>query len=309
MNYIDAIFILEIDKNIQLKDLTLDFLKRRYHTLALKNHPDKNGNTSEYTIKFQQIHEAYCFLKADLSMMNHDEIQTDMDDDTYKTPNMYVNMVMMFLKNIFSNDTVSTLLRDLVLGVKKVSEEHFEKFDKNSILEIYTFLSNNRSLLHLSSVMLNEIRDIVLNRFDDISIYKLNPSINDLLQHNIYKLCINDNVFLVPLWHNEVYFDNSGCEIIVICEPELPTNITIDDDNNIHTDILVDSRRLSTIIGNNEDICCTIGDKLIKLPSSDLFLKTDQHYIIKKEGLSKAISDDIYDITDLADIIIRVIIY
>ena len=130
-----------------------------------------------------------------------------------------------------------------------------------------------------------------------------------LLQHNIYKLCINDNVFLVPLWHNEVYFDNSGCEIIVICEPELPTNITIDDDNNIHTDILVDSRRLSTIIGNNEDICCTIGDKLIKLPSSDLFLKTDQHYIIKKEGLSKAISDDIYDITDLADIIIRVIIY
>ena len=95
MNYIDAIFILEIDKNIQLKDLTLDFLKRRYHTLALKNHPDKNGNTSEYTIKFQQIHEAYCFLKADLSMMNHDEIQTDMDDDTYKTPNMYVNMVMM----------------------------------------------------------------------------------------------------------------------------------------------------------------------------------------------------------------------
>ena len=35
-------------------------------------------------------------------------------------------------------------------------------------------------------------------------VYKLNPSINDLLNNNLYKLYIDEELFLVPLWYNEV---------------------------------------------------------------------------------------------------------
>jgi hypothetical protein len=73
----------------------------------------------------------------------------------------------------------------------------------------------------------------VLKKYDNVQIYKLNPSIDDLLNNNFYKLYIENELFLVPLWYNESYFDISGSEIIVICEPELPKGMQIDDDNNI----------------------------------------------------------------------------
>ena len=61
MNYIDAFDILEIDKNIKLNDITSEFLKKKYHKLALQNHPDKNGNSIESKMKFQNINDAYNF--------------------------------------------------------------------------------------------------------------------------------------------------------------------------------------------------------------------------------------------------------
>ena len=39
---------------------------------------------------------------------------------------------------------------------------------------------------------------------------------NDLINNNVYKLHVNNELFLVPLWNNESYYDSSGCEIIVI---------------------------------------------------------------------------------------------
>ena len=59
MNYKDAFNILEIDfVNEKYQDITLDYLKKQYRKLALKNHPDKNGNTYESNEKFKRINEA-----------------------------------------------------------------------------------------------------------------------------------------------------------------------------------------------------------------------------------------------------------
>jgi hypothetical protein len=309
MNYIDAFKILEIDKTVKLNDITLDFLKRRYHKLALQNHPDKNGNTSEYTLKFQQIQEAYTFLQREIAVMNNET--TNVDD--MPNPNIYVDVLTLFMKTIFNsgnNDIVLNVIKDLVIGCKKVSVQLFDNLDKDTAISIYDFLSSNRSILHLSNELLKEIRDLVVKKYDNIIIYKLNPSINDLLDHNIYKLYIDDKLFLVPLWYNEVYFDNSGCEIIVICEPELPANVTIDDDNNVHLDIVVNSSDLSDIITNNKNIHFTLGKKEIDIPSAELFMKREQYYRVKNMGLSNTTSDkdDIYDITNLSDLIVRIVI-
>jgi DnaJ-class molecular chaperone len=38
-------------------------LKKKYYKLALENHPDKNGNTEESKKKFQEINDAYEYLK------------------------------------------------------------------------------------------------------------------------------------------------------------------------------------------------------------------------------------------------------
>ena len=309
MNYIDAFEILEIDKNVKLNDITLDFLKRRYHKLALQNHPDKNGNTSEFTLKFQQIQEAYIFLQREINN------ETTNLDDASANPNIYVDILTLCMKTIFNGDhadIVLNVIKELVIGCKKVSIQLFDNLDKDTALTIYDFLSSNRSILHLSNELLKEIRDLVVKKYDNIIIYKLNPSINDLLDHNVYKLYIEEKLFLVPLWHNEVYFDNSGCEIIVICEPELPNTVTIDDDNNVHLELIVTIDELSDIILNNKNIHFTLGKKEIDIPSSELFMKREQYYRVKNMGLSNTIitdNDDIlYDITSLSDLIVKVCI-
>ena len=66
MDYKIALEILEIDlSETNYKDINLEYLKRQYHKQALKNHPDKNGNTQESKETFQKINEAYEFLKRE----------------------------------------------------------------------------------------------------------------------------------------------------------------------------------------------------------------------------------------------------
>ena len=112
---------------------------------------------------------------------------------------------------------------------------------------------------------------------------------------------------MVPLWHNELYFDTSGCEIIVICEPELPHNMTIDDDNNIQIETVLNYELLDLHekIIHNETLNINIGDKVYKIPFANLYMKREQYYRIKNNGLSK-IKRDIYDISEKTDIIVKI---
>ena len=179
--------------------------------------------------------------------------------------------------------------------------------DKDTSINIYNFLSNHRSILHLSQELLEQIREIILKKYNNVLVYKLNPSINDLINNNLYKLVVEDELFLVPLWYNEVYFDASNCEIMVICEPQLNENIIIDDDNNIHFETKIDFENLYKLISENKDIMIEIGNKQFSIPVSELLMKREQYYRIKGQGLTKVNNDtDIYNVSDKADIIVKI---
>jgi hypothetical protein len=112
-------------------------------------------------------------------------------------------------------------------------------------------------------------------------------------------------LYLVPLWHNDLYFDSrveGEGEIIVLCEPELPTGVTIDEENNIYIDVTVFA---NNVFNGDPNIQVLVGNKLFEIPKSILFMKNEQIYRIKKHGISK-IKDDIYDVTDKADIIVNI---
>jgi len=309
MNYKDAFNILEIDlSEVSYNDITLEYLKKQYRKLALKNHPDKNGNTPETNYKFQQIHESYNYLKKEIKHLKSENID---DNDDINESSHYLDILKGFMKTVFVgnyNDILSKIVNDIITTGKKISIKIFEDLDKNTTLNIYTFLSNNRSMLHLSQESLNNIREFVVKKYDNVEVYRLNPSINDLLNNNLYKLYLNDELFLVPLWHNESYFDGSGCEIIVICEPELPKGITIDDENNIHIETMIDGyNNLHNTIINNGSISINIGDKVFNIYLSNLYMKKEQYYKIKNCGLSK-IKNDIYDVSEKSDIIVKICI-
>ena len=309
MNYKEAFCILEIDiDNVEFKDITLDYLKRKYHKLALKNHPDKNGNTTESNDKFKTIKESYEFLKREIEYLNPEDFDNKKEDEP--SSSLYFEILQIFMRSMMEskyNDIISQLVNDIVMGCKKISLKLFDNLDKDMSVGVYVFLSKYRFVLHLSEENLEEIRKIVIQKYGNVEIYKLNPSITDLLNNNVYKLYVDEQLYLVPLWFNELYFDGSGNEIIVLCEPELDKNVKIDDDNNIYIEIQYLSQEVNLFetLTDNNNVTFNLGDKEFSIQLSNLFMRKEQFYRIKNEGLSK-VNDDIYNVTEKADIIVKI---
>ena len=311
MDYKQAFEILEIDVNIiNYKDITLDYLKKKYHKLALQNHPDKNGNTEVSNEKFKRINEAYEYLKREIKFVNLEDETKECNNETVNNP-VYFDILQLFMKGILDgkyNEIFSNIVKDIVIGCKKISIKLFDELDKDNLINIYVFLSKYKNILHLSQNILDEIKEIVIQKYDNVEIYKLNPNINDLLNNNFYKLYVNNELFLVPLWYNEVYFDGSGNEIIVLCEPEFEKNIKIDDDNNIYIEKTINIQtELPNLILNKHNITVEIGDNCYDIFVSELSMKREQYYTIKNKGLTKP-NDDIYNVSEKADIIVKIIL-
>ena len=311
MDYKTALNTLEIEYKYTT-DLTLKNLTKQYRKLALKHHPDKNGNTSESNEKFKQLNESYTFLKREIKDLKTEEynVENEMESDVDLNAFVYFDILKLFMKHILEgnyNDIISKIVTEIVGGATTISLKLFEDLDKDTALNIYMFLSKQRSILHLNNTILEKIREIVIQKYDNVQLYKLNPGFNDLFNNNVYKLYIDFNLYLVPLWYNELYFDGSGCEIIVVCEPELPKNITIDDDNNIFYVIELNlDNDIPNMIRNNTDIIFNMCDIDFSIPISEIYMKKEQYYTIKNRGLSK-IKNDIYDISEKADINVKII--
>jgi len=319
MNYYDAFKILEIDiSKINTKDITLHKLKKQYHKLALKYHPDKNGNTVESNEKFKQIQEAYFYLKKELQFLDLD-LENDKNNDQYEektaknqTMPVYMDILHLFMKGILEgkyDEIISKIIQEIVTGCKKISLTLFENLDKDTFMNIYNFLSKYRFVLHLKDSILEGVREIVQQKFENVLIYKLNPTINDLMNNNIYKLNVNDQICYVPLWINESYFDVSGCEVIVLCEPDIPNNISIDEDNNIHLIREVSiANELIHLLTSNTNLKIELANKVFEIPIEELYMKKEQIFAIKNRGLN-LLDDFNVNITyysEKADIIVKI---
>jgi len=310
MNLNDAFDTLEIDIN-KKSTICKEHIKKQYRKLALKYHPDKNGNTEESNERFKKINEAYNYLNN----LYSEDVDLDRDEDIGESDNfqssLYTDILKQFIRTTFEGkytEVLSKIVSKIIGAGKKISTDLFNELDKDTALNIYSFLSINRSTLHLSQEILDLIREIVVKKYDNVEIYKLNPSINDLLNNNLYKLHIGDELFLVPLWHNESYFETSrNSEIMVICEPELDKNITIDDDNNICIDIIINANDIPTLIINNALIPIKIGNKELSIPIEYLYIKKTQIYKMKGQGISK-VKHNIYDVSEKTDIIVHITI-
>jgi len=304
MNYKTALEILEIDMSEKkYSDINLEYLKKQYHKLALQNHPDKNGNTKESKEKFQVINEAYEYLKKEINFNEQGEKTTS---------TVYIDILQSFLSEIFAgkyNDQFYEIIKKII--VKKIPNKLFKELNKEMAFDIYSFLSKYKNILHISQEILDNLMEVVHKKYEDVmEYYKLNPSIDDLFENNVYKLYVNEQLFLVPLWHNELYFESSELnnfkEIIVSCEPELSKNIKIDENNNLIVKIEFSSIDLPNLITNNGNIFFKIGKKELSIPVNKLYMKPNQYYRIKNEGLSKINENDIYDVSNKSDIIVNI---
>ena len=302
MDLQEALHILEIEN---ISNVSLEYLKKKYHKLALQNHPDKNGNTIESKERFQRINESYEVLKREISIINNNSDENSNSINTGNTGNTGYNAILhLFIDGILKgkyNEYISSIIKDIVSGCKEISLKLFEDMDKDQSLAVYNFIIKYKYILHMQDETLEKVKTILLDKFKDMQIYCLNPSLKDLFQNNVYKLNIEGVLYFVPLWHSELHFNP---DIIVKCYPELPDNVAIDEDNNI---IVTERISFTFSLLNERFRTIKIGDMSFDIPIDQLFMRPFQTYVLKNQGISKIVENDIHSVEEKADIIIRII--
>lgn len=306
MNFQIACTHLKIDNNID--ELTLPVLKRQYRLLALTYHPDKN-KSPDAAVHFHQIQESYEYLLHYLARC--DIIDDDDQDagpsayDTYNVGN-YRDILFSFLTNILEHDiSQNKLLCIIVDRLINICETKsimlLERIDKKLLRKLYDLLKQYKTIFHFTDDFLTKIEDI-LNVEPECII--LNPSIADLLNDNVYRLTIDTNVFVVPLWHDELVYDISGVELYVQCYPILPPNVMIDDTNNVHIELTYPM----DMLWNKDKVSFELGGKSFSFFPRTLNLIPTQLVVFEKQGISRINSNNVYDVSYRGDLIVHLTI-
>jgi hypothetical protein len=151
---------------------------------------------------------------------------------------------------------------------------------------------------------------IIKEKYKNDRVFILTPSLKDVLENNIYKLLVDKKTYLVPLWHNELYFDApDGSEIIVLCQPKISDELTIDDNNNIHLIKAINIHtELPNLLLNEKFVSLEVGGKWFSIPLHKLHIKKEQIYKFKGQGISHISEKDIYNISVKSDIIVRILL-
>jgi|688.fasta_scaffold327498_1 hypothetical protein len=322
MNLQSALQELDIIE-VELTKLDQDYIKKQYRKMALKWHPDKNADDEYSTIKFQKINEAYTFLQKELCIINGEIDNTSNTSDEFvssfdsKESNIYIDLLSNFISSLVKgsyNEILLNIVKEISLGYEAITltylKKKFEDLDKQKAIELYQLLYKYKDILYIKNDTLELVSSIINEKYKNDRVFILKPSLKDIIEHNIYKLYVDDELYLVPLWHNELYFDAAdGSEIIVLCQPKLPTNINIDENNNLYCEmsIKIDSE-LPYLLKNNKFVSIEIGEKWFSIPLDNLFIKEEQLYKFKGQGIANILEKDIYNVSSKADLIVKIIL-
>jgi hypothetical protein len=304
MIFVRSCQVLGID-GIESGDITLDTLKRHYKMKALQYHPDKNKSV-DASAKFQEIHDAYEYLMRYQGYWETGYSNELNDDNRSPGRAGYQWILEAFLKTILKEETRSslyyTILNRIVMTCEKKALDTLSKLEKSTLFKTYEILMKYKDTLHFSEPFLKRVLELIQEKVKGDECIILNPTIDDLIENNLFKLTMQDEMYIIPLWHHELVYDVSGNDLYVKCNPMLPENITIDEDNNLHISLTL---KISDI-WEKEWVDIEMEQHKISVSSSDFKVMKHQIVLLAKQGITKINVVDIYDITQKSDVYLNV---
>jgi|UniRef100_A0A6C0CXE8 curved DNA-binding protein CbpA len=292
MNFNKACSILQINSTFSEIDL-----KKAYRIMALKHHPDKNpNNQKESEEKFKEIQESYEYLN---NYLQYNKEKKDIKLD-------YNSIFSDFLSSFFNNGSpeVNNIVNSILRDGENASIKLFEKLDKDKAIKIFEFINTYQHILYVSKETVDKLKEIINQKIENDNMIILNPSLEDLLNDNIYVLTFEEEKYFIPLWHDEIYYKNkkNNNDIVVKCIPELPDNISLDNNNNLIINVTFS---ISEIL-NKEYVTYNIGTISYDINVTKLHIKSIQQYLIKGKGISLIQSNEIYDNTKKGNVIFQI---
>jgi DnaJ-class molecular chaperone len=303
---------------------TLDELKKNYRLLALKHHPDKNGNSEESCEFFKKINSEYLYLlNFDISHESHDAHMFN-GGDTHEEgcdetgSDSYMSIFRTFIQSLLQKMTViskentsltiSTLIKIIVEDCQELSIKMFEDLDKETAYNIYEIITTYHKAFHISVEKLALFEKIMRSKMALDNLVVISVSLDDLMgDNNIYVLEHEDKTFYVPLWHTELYYslsrmDNISVDLIVRCIPVTPSHIYIDTNNDIYIDIRM---KIADLL-EKQCIEFEIGGKNFTISAAALYIKNNQTYVLRGFGIPTINAKNMYDMSDKSSIIVNI---
>jgi len=315
MNYKNACEILDLKQDACIE---IEAIKRQYKLKALVYHPDKNKSL-DASSKFQEIHDAYEFLLKHMDFIDSDDesVFTESDEDYFDFNESSQNVenltgyrwvLYSFLKNITKKENNGSIFFIIIQKISTMCEskalETLEKIDKKLLIKIAETLKSYKEAFHFSLDFFDKIENIAKKKMENDECIILNPKLDDLFDNNIYKLKVDDFSYLVPLWHHELVYDNSGNDVYVKCFPVLPDNVSIDENNNLHVNL---SLKIADLL-ENENIYFSLGKANFAFESCQLKVTRNQKIVLDKKGISRINTVDVYDVSRKSDVILNITI-
>lgn len=339
MNISSALIILNLQDKYNIHnilELNNNELKKAYHINALIYHPDKNKAVNS-TNSFQKIHEAYNYLYKLINHKNDGSYNNDHNEaNESKYNDLLINFINILIKNYTNNNEIGELdelneINDIQFNVKKFKkdcidysykliENILDKLNIYLLEEIFNILNNKNLIYHniTNTKAIELIKKILLKKLKDYNIFIINPNLKNLLNSDVYKLIINQEPELegtgegeleaeeiyIPLWHNELNYDNN----IIKIHPIIQDNLEIDNENNIIITYNNSFTFIQKLIENYEYPYFEIILEHLNLmiPLKELKIAKNQKYIFTNSGIPKINLKDIFDNSNKAKIIINI---
>ena len=169
--------------------------------------------------------------------------------------------------------------------------------------QLYKFMLDFKYILSISDDTLIKIKKIIQKKYKYDNIIIINPTLDDLLNDNVYKLETEFGIYYVPLWHDQIEQDISSSNLVLFkIKPIIEPNYRIDKYNNLYIKLAIDIKKLL-----RDDIKVDIHDKMFEINKSRLSITKNTQFIrFYKSGILKSNKNNIFDSSQRADIIFEI---
>jgi hypothetical protein len=319
---------------------TLKELKQQYRMYALMYHPDKN-HSPDASERFQEIKSAYDLL-LNCTMEEQEQEQED-GELQEKTTSMDYSVILKYfmgsLQTTYS-ERMNGMMKEMVEKMLSVCEKQaiqiLEKTEGVKFQTVYTILTKYRHIFLLSPEFYEEMESLREKKMGmgSIEILELHPRIEDVFAHMVYKLVRNEEMYYVPLWHQEMVFEESESdslvtvserkEFMVRCTPDFSSLLEkkwdlpivelretwIDDENHVHLQMVFSIQALWECSQLKKEVVVFFSEtKWVCFLPENIFILAEGEQVLRwrKQGIPR-ISNNICDVSRKSDLVLHVLL-